>query len=77
MMIKTIRTKTYNTENASIVKKVTHGYWGDPAGYEKTLFRTPDGEFFLYTFGGSASAFAKESIVALTKVKADEWIKNN
>ena len=80
-MVKTVKGKTkttvYNTDTASIVKKVTSGAWGDPAGYEMTLYVTEAGDYFLYTFGGEQSPYAKETITAVTKAKADAWLKNN
>ncbi len=76
-MIKKTKTKVYDTDKATIVKKVTVGYYGDPAGYEATLYQTEDGEYFLYTYGGEATPYAKETITAYTKTKATEWLKNN
>ncbi len=80
-MVKTVKGKTkttvYDTDKASVVKKVTSGVWGDPAGYEMTLYVTEAGEYFLYTNGGEASPYKKEAITAYSKVKAEEWIKNN
>ena len=37
-MIKTTKTKTYNTETATVVKKVACGAFGDPTGYEMTMY---------------------------------------
>ena len=76
-MVKTTKTKTYNTETATVVKKVTSGAYGDPAGYEETMFLTPEGDYFLYTYGGEASAYKTEKITSYTKAKAEEWLKNN
>ncbi len=76
-MVKTMKTKTYDTATASVVKKVTFSYYGDPAGYEMTMFLTPDGDYFLYTNGGETSPYKKESITAFSKAKAQEWLKNN
>ena len=76
-MIKTTKTKTYDTATAELVKKVTVGTYGDPAGYEMTMYRTAEGDYFLYTYGGEASAYKTEKITAYTKAKAEEWIKNN
>lgn len=45
-MKKIIRKKEYDTETATLVKKYTVGSFGDPAGYEETLYQTPDG-FYL------------------------------
>ncbi len=76
-MIKVTKTKVFNTETATVVKKVTVGSFGDPAGFETTLYQTPEGDFFLYTFGGSESAYAEEKIVSYTKARAQEWLANN
>ena len=76
-MIKTTKTKTYDTEKSIVVKKVTSGFYGDPAGYEMTMYQTKEGDYFLYTYGGSASAYKTEKITTYTKAKAEEWLKNN
>jgi hypothetical protein len=76
-MIKTTKTKTYDTEKATIVKKVTHGWYGDPAGYETTMYQTAEGDYFLYTYGGAESAYAKEKITTFTKANAAKWLEEN
>lgn len=76
-MIKTTKTKTYNTETATVVKKVTFGTFGDPTGYEKTMYRTPEGDYFLYTNGGELSEFKEEKITSYPKAKALAWLENN
>lgn len=80
-MVKTVKGKTkttvYDTATASIVKKVTSGVWGDPAGYETTMYVTEAGEYFLYTFGGETSPYPKEAITTFTKAKAEAWLQNN
>ena len=76
-MIKTTKTKVYDTETATIVKKVTCGAYGDPAGYETTLYQTPEGDYFLYTYGGPESAYATEKITAYAKAAAKKWLENN
>ena len=63
----------YDTENATVVEKRTFGAFGDPAGYEETLFITEGGKYFLYLNGGKESVHAKESIKRLSAAKADEW----
>ena len=40
-MKKVIRKKEYDTETATVVKKHTVGAFGDPTGYEETLYQTP------------------------------------
>ena len=39
-MKKIICKKEYNTESATLIKKFTYGYFGDPAGYEESLYQT-------------------------------------
>lgn len=76
-MIKTTKKMTLDTATATVVKKVTCGVYGDPAGYETTLFLSPEGNYFLYTNGGEASPYTKESITYFTKAKALEWMDKN
>lgn len=80
-MVKTVKGKTkttvYDTNTASVVKKVTSSFWGDPAGFETTLYVTEAGDYFLYTNGGADSPYKKEAITTMTKAKAEAWLKNN
>lgn len=76
-MEKIVKGVVYNTDAMAVVKKVTHGVFGDPAGYEETLYVAENGNYFLYTFGGEASPYAKEKLTALSKVKAAAWEKEN
>ena len=66
----------YDTATSEIVKKVTNGELGDPAGYEETLYKTESGKYFLYTFGGAESKYAEEGIKRMSAAKADEWLAN-
>ena len=76
-MVKTTKTKTYNTETATVVKKVVCGQYGDPAGYETTMYQTPEGDYFLYTYGGEASPYPTEKITTYTKANAKKWLEEN
>ena len=76
-MKKIIGKKEYNTENATVIKKVTFSYYGDPAGYEQTLFQTPDGLYFVYVCGGETSPYPCEDITRISKNKVNEWIENH
>lgn len=76
-MKKIICKKEYDTETATVVKKVTVGYYGDPAGYEEILFQTPDGLYFVYVNGGEASIYPAENITRLAKTKVNEWIETH
>lgn len=76
-MQKIIRGKVYDTAASTVVKKVTSGYYGDPAGYEETLYITSDGYYFLYTNGGAESKYTSEKIACKSKASAREWLEAN
>ncbi len=76
-MQKTICGKLYDTENSSIVKKITFGDFGDPEGYEETLYVTEGGNYFLYTNGGEDSIYPTENIKRMSKKVADEWLSQH
>ena len=72
-MKKIICKKEYDSETATLIKKVTHGYYGDPAGYEEILFQTPGGLYFVYVRGGSESPYTEETITRLAANKVKAW----
>ena len=76
-MQKIVRGKVLDTETASIVKKVTYGFFGDSDGYEETLYVTEDGTYFLYTNGGVDSKYPEEKITLKYKSSVDKWLENN
>ena len=76
-MKKVICKKEYDTESASLIKKYTYGYFGDPAGYEEILFQTPGGLYFLYVRGGEASPYPAEDILRLAKAKVNDWLETH
>ena len=76
-MKKVICKVEYNTENAEIVLKRTNGVFGDPAGYEETLYKTADGKYFLYVNGGAESIYTEENIKRMSAAQANEWLENN
>lgn len=76
-MKKIICKKEYDTETATLIKKYTCGAYGDPAGYEETLFQTPAGLYFLYVRGGETSPYPTEDIQRLAKVKVAAWIETH
>lgn len=69
-MKKTINKKVYNTDTATAIKTNTVSYFGDPAGYEETLYKTPKGGFFVYGIGGSESKYPEETIIVVTEEEA-------
>ena len=73
-MKKIICKKEYDSETATVIKKVTVGFYGDPAGYEESLYQTETGLYFLYVNGGEASAYKKEDIKRMSKANAEKWL---
>ena len=76
-MKKIIANKQYDTETATLIKQFTYSYFGDPAGYEETLYQTPDGFYFIYVCGGKDSIYSEENILRLGKAKADKWLESH
>ena len=73
-MYKVIAGKAYDTTTAEIVRKDTFSFWGDPAGYEETLYKTPEGFYFLYTNGGERSPYTVEKITRMSAARAEAWL---
>lgn len=76
-MVKIICKKEYNTETATLIKKNTYGNYGDPCGYEETLYQTPEGLYFLYVCGGENSPYPTEDIQRMAKAKVNAWLEQN
>ena len=72
-MQRIIRGKIYDTEIADKVSTRASGAFGDPAGFEERLYRTPDGWYFLYGIGGEESPYPTPVIRAVSKKRAAEW----
>jgi hypothetical protein len=64
----------YDTETATLIRKKTFGEYGDPAGYEETLYQTEAGKYFLYGNGGEASVYPTETIKRMAVAKAEQWL---
>lgn len=73
-MKKVICKVEYDTEKSVLIAKVANGTWGDPKGFEETLYKTVDGKYFLYTFGGEESPYPEEGIKRMAAAKAEEWL---
>ncbi len=76
-MRKIICKREYDTDTASLIKKYTYSYFGDPAGYEENLYQTPEGLYFLYVRGGEASIYPQEDMKRLAKAKVNDWLENH
>ena len=73
-MKKTIGKAEYDTETATLIRRHSEGEFGDPTGYEESLYQTPAGLYFLYYSGGSDSKYPTPEIRRISKIKADEWL---
>ena len=76
-MKKIICNKEYNTETATVIKKATYGHYGDPNGYEETLYQTPEGLYFIFVNGGASSPYPTADIIRLAKSKVSAWLNNH
>lgn len=66
--------RVYNTETAIELGTRAFGQYGDPAGYEETLFQTKKGLYFVVGRGGDASPYAEgEDIRPLSEEDAQAW----
>ena len=76
-MVKKTKKCVLDTATATIEKKVTVGIYGDPKGYEMTMYRSPEGHYFLYTYGGKETPYSKEKITYMFKGRAWKWMAEN
>ena len=74
-MKKIICKREYNTETATLIRKYTYSFFGDPDGFEENLFQTPGGLYFLYVRGGETSPYPSEDILRLAKAKVSAWLE--
>ena len=74
-MQRTICKRLYDTETATLIKAHSNGDFGDPAGFEERLYRTPEGYYFLYGNGGETSPYKKETIKQVSAARAEELQK--
>ena len=65
----------YDTEKAEALGSCAFSYFGDPAGYEETLFKTKGGLYFLCGVGGEESPYAAgEDIRPISEGEAEAWL---
>ena len=72
-MKKIIKGKTYNTDTAVCLGKGTQGTFGDPAGYEESLYQTKKGLYFIYGIGGETSPYPRETLRPITEQEAKDF----
>ncbi len=64
----------YDTEQATELGTRAFGVFGDPAGYEETLYQTKQGLYFVAGKGGENSPYAEgEDIRPLSADEAAAW----
>ena len=70
-MRKTIRIggkrHSFDTETARPIKTRSFGEYGDPAGYEETLYRTRNKLHFAYGVGGPDSPYPAEGDIRVVE----------
>ena len=65
----------YNTEASTEIGTRAFGNYGDPSGYEETLYKTKGGLFFLCGIGGEQSPYADgEDIRPISEADAKAWL---
>lgn len=72
-MKKTINRRVYNTETATEIKTKSVSYFGDPEGYEETLYKTAKGDYFVYGVGGAESKYPEPAIAVVTAEEAEQF----
>ena len=66
----------YDTTKAAALGNRAHSFYGDPAGYEETLYKTKGGLFFLWGIGGAESPHsAGEDIRPISEDEANAWLE--
>lgn len=73
-MLKEVDGVLYDTANSTVDKKFTYGAPGDPCGFEETLYKTTDGKYFVYTYGGTSSKYPKEDIFPISRDDVKNWM---
>lgn len=76
-MKKVICKVEYDTEASELICKKAVGSFGDPEGYEVSLYKTAGGKYFLYCFGGETSPYTEETIKRMSAEKAKTWLEEN
>jgi len=66
----------YDTSKAEPLGNRVFSYFGDPAGYEETLYKTKGGLYFLCGIGGEESPYDQgEDIRPLSEKEAQAWLE--
>lgn len=76
-MKKVICKTVYDTDESTLIKKVTFGQFGESNGYEESLYQTQNGLYFMYVNGGADSKHPKENISRISAEKKSAWLSAN
>lgn len=87
-MKKIINGRVYNTETAEEIATWYNSYYPSDFHYcQETLYKTKNGSYFLYGYGGALSNYsvpvgnngsgAGSEIVALTTEEAFDWLQDH
>jgi hypothetical protein len=69
--------RIFDTTKAEDLGSRAYSYYGDPAGYEETLYKTKGGLYFLCGIGGTERPYADgEDIHPLTANEAEAWLND-
>ncbi|MBS5865368.1 hypothetical protein [Olegusella massiliensis] len=63
----------YDTAKATEVAHRSSGGFGDPAGYEETLYQTKQGLYFVVGVGGADSPYPTEDLKPISKKDAEAF----
>lgn len=63
----------YDTAKSEQLGNRTFGIFGDPAGYEETLYKTKAGLYFVVGNGGPDSPYPTEDIKPIAPAEAEEF----
>ena len=68
---------SYDTEASEVLGSRAYSYYGDPAGYEETLYRTKGGLYFLWGLGGEESPYKEGAdIRPISEKDAKKWLED-
>ena len=67
----------YDTEKAEALGTRAFSYYGDPAGYEETLYKTKGGLYFFCGLGGNESPYNQGAdIHPVSEDDAKAWLED-
>ena len=65
------------TKAITPIAYTSHGYFGDPSGFEEQLYKTESGDFLLLGKGGPHSPYVDVCLTEMTEADAKTWVEQN